>query len=201
MRCHRCKQPGHFAWECRAPARISSTCCVVRRKVEPGGEGVPALTDTGVEVSIMRQELDVDQGSSSSAVCPSILPDGPAAPKPAVLPSEQTSRTANEVPLVASESRRRTPQLPVSLQLILPGIDGHVPPQPAVPCQSQTLQIVGEVSPVVTRPRRRPMQMSLGRQDVELLAYQTAVLSRLVGLSMRFIAETSACGFQSAIRA
>ncbi|RUS72150.1 hypothetical protein EGW08_020092 [Elysia chlorotica] len=163
----RSQQPGHFARECRAPAPIGSTGSVVRRGAKLGGKGVPALADTGVEVSTVRQELGVDPGSSSSTIHPPILPDGPLAP--AVLPPERTVRAGNVVPTVASVGRRRTLQLPE--------VNRHVPPQPILPSQGQTLQIVDEVSPVVSRFRRRSMQLPLGRQ-YELLDSQAVVLPK-----------------------
>ncbi|RUS91123.1 hypothetical protein EGW08_001148 [Elysia chlorotica] len=109
MRCHRCRQPGHFARECRAPAPIGSTGGVVRRETESGGKGVPALADTGV-VSTGRRELGVDPGRSSSTIRPPILTAGPA-----VLPP---GRKVKVVPPVASESRRIAAQLPLSRRLI-----------------------------------------------------------------------------------
>ncbi|RUS84976.1 hypothetical protein EGW08_007287 [Elysia chlorotica] len=169
MRCHRCQQPGHFARECRAPAPIGSTGSVMRGEAELGGKGVPVLADTGVEVSTVRQELGVDSGRSSSIIRPPILPNGPVAPEPAVLPLERTVRVGNAVPTVASVGRRRTPQLPE--------VNRHVPPQPILPSQGQTLQIVDEVSPVVSRSRRRSMQLPLRRQ-YELLDSQAVVLPK-----------------------
>ncbi|RUS74968.1 hypothetical protein EGW08_017281 [Elysia chlorotica] len=91
VRCDRCKQPGHFARECRAPTPIGSTGSVVRREAELGGKRVPALADTGVEVSTVRHELGVDPGSSSSTVRQPILPNEPVVPGPAVLPPERTA--------------------------------------------------------------------------------------------------------------
>ncbi|RUS90452.1 hypothetical protein EGW08_001793 [Elysia chlorotica] len=170
MRCRRCRQPGNFARECRTPAPIGSTGRVVRGKAELGGKGVPVLADMGVEMSTVRQELGVDPGSSSSTIRPPTLPDRPVAPEPTVLPPERTVRSVNVVPSVASESRRRTPQLPE--------VNRNVPPRPMLSSQGQTLQIVNEVSPVVSRPRRRPMHLPQRRQDAKPIAFQPVVLSK-----------------------